>query len=47
MDTWKEGGTFNGQKIESIDSDGYNDGFDPGYGDRGALTMDLEFNIWQ
>jgi hypothetical protein len=46
MDDRKEGGTFNGQYISSIDFDSMSDGFDQGYGDRGALTMDMEFNIW-
>jgi hypothetical protein len=46
MDDQKEGGTFNGQFIETIDFDNMSDGFDEGWGDRGALTIDLEFNIW-
>lgn len=46
MDTMKEGGTFNGMEITSIDFDNMSDGFDEGWGDRGALTIDMEFNIW-
>ena len=46
LDNEKDGGVFNGVTIDTIDFETLNDAFDSGYGDRGLLVMDLNFNIW-
>ena len=38
--------TFNGVVVHSIDFDSLNDTFEQGYGDRGAIGMDLDYIIW-
>jgi len=46
MDLQKDGGTFNGIVVHSIDFETMSDTFDQGYGDRGAIGFDLDFTIW-
>ena len=46
IDNEKEGGTYNSVVIQSIDFESLNDTFEPGYGDDGALGIDMDYEIW-
>ena len=46
MDSEKSGGTYNGEVIHSIDFDSLNDNLIEGYGDRGAISIELDFIIF-
>jgi len=46
METYKGGITVDGQAIRSIDFESMNDGYNEGMGDRGALYIDADFDIW-
>lgn len=46
MDNEQAGGTYNGVVVHTIDFIQSNDGWQPGFGDRGALLIEMDFNIW-
>ena len=46
LDNEKTGGTYNSVVIVSIDFESLNDTFEPGHGDRGALGIDMNYEIW-
>lgn len=46
LDGEKKGGTYNGEVIDTIDFESLNDGFNETYGDRGALFIEHDYNIW-
>lgn len=46
LDGEKAGGTYNGVVIASLDFESLNDGFNETYGDRGALFIENDYNIW-
>jgi hypothetical protein len=46
LDNEKGGGTYNGEVIASLDFESLNDGFNETYGDRGALFIEHDYNIW-
>ena len=46
LDGEKQGGTYNGEVIDTIDFESLNDGFNETYGDRGALFIEHDYVIW-
>lgn len=46
LDNEKDGGTFNGVSISTIDFDRLSDGFVEIMDNRGALSIELDFKIW-
>lgn len=46
LDGEKGGDTYNGEVVASIDFESLNDGFNETYGDRGALFIEHDYNIW-
>ena len=46
LDNEKAGGTYNSVVIQSIDFESLNDTFEPNYGDRGAIGIDMNYEIW-
>jgi len=46
LDGEKGGGEYNGEIIDTIDFESLNDGFNETYGDRGALFIEHDYNIW-
>jgi hypothetical protein len=46
LDNQKHGGTFNSVVIQNIDFENMNDTFAENYGNRGALGIDMNYNIW-
>lgn len=46
LDNEKDGGTYNGVKIATIDFDRMRDGFVEIMSNRGALLIELDFRVW-
>ena len=46
MEAQKAGGTFNTEVVKSVDFSAMRDVFIEGYGPRGALGMEIDFEIW-
>jgi hypothetical protein len=46
LDGEKSGGSFNTVAVSSIDFESLNDTFVESYGDRGAIGIEMDFNIW-
>jgi hypothetical protein len=46
MDNEKDGGTYNGVEIASVDFESLSDAYDNAFGDRGLIVFDMNFDVW-
>ena len=46
LDNEKAGGTYNSVVIKTLDFESLNDTFEQNYGDRGAVGIDMNYQIW-